>query len=188
MLNEAFGGQRLTGCMLDLGCGPADITLRVARHHPACELHGVDGARAMLCLGEAAVDRCGLGERIRLIEGYLPGAGLPRERYDAVISNSLLHHLADPMVLWEAIRAHGRPGAPVFVMDLMRPESREQAQALVDTYAADEPEILRHDFYHSLLAAYRPDEVREQLISAGLALEVKVEGDRHFTVSGRLPR
>lgn len=186
LMNAAFG-EPLTGCVLDLGCGPADITLRVARAHPGCELHGVDGAPAMLRLGREAVARCGLEGRVRLLEGYLPGAPLPRKGYDAIISNSLLHHLADPMVLWETIRAVGRPGAAVFVMDLMRPESREQAQRLVDEYARDEPEVLRHDFYHSLLAAYRPEEVESQLARAQLPLRVAVVSDRHLTISGRLP-
>ncbi|SCZ66292.1 class I SAM-dependent methyltransferase [Thiohalomonas denitrificans] len=186
LLNDAFGSEALRGCVLDLGCGPADITIRVARHHPACTLHGVDGAPAMLQLGKAAIARSGLEQRIRLIEGYFPGADLPRRHYDAVISNSLLHHLADPMVLWEAIAVHGQPGAPIFVMDLMRPASREQAQRLVDTYASGEPEVLRHDFYHSLLAAYRPEEIEQQVKTAGLSLQVRAVGDRHLTISGRL--
>lgn len=172
--------------VLDLGCGPGDITLRFARAHPACRVHGVDGAAAMLQHAEAQLAHSGLGARIRYIHGYLPDTRLP-SRYDAVISNSLLHHLADPAVLWQAIRRHGRPGAVVFVMDLLRPASREAAAALVACYAADEPEVLRHDFFHSLLAAYRPDEVAAQLAAAGLDLGVEVVSDRHLTVSGRLP-
>jgi hypothetical protein len=52
------------------------------------------------------------------------------------------------------------PGAPVLVMDLMRPASPAAAEALVEQYAAGEPEVLRRDFYNSLLAAFEPGEVR----------------------------
>jgi hypothetical protein len=52
-------------------------------------------------------------------------------------------------------------------------------------YSGDEAEILKRDFYNSLLAAYRPDEVRGQLSEAGLDfLEVDVVSDRHFVVWG----
>ncbi|HKK14459.1 MAG TPA: class I SAM-dependent methyltransferase, partial [Gammaproteobacteria bacterium] len=168
LYRERFGDTPGAGWVLDLGCGPGDITRRFALAFPGCRLHGVDGAPAMLRLGRADLGRAGLGERVTLMEGYLPGARLPRDRYDAVIANSLLHHLADPDALWQAVRTHGAHGAPVFIMDLMRPASRGQAQAMMDTYAAGEPQVLRRDFFQSLLAAYRPGEVRGQLDRAGL--------------------
>jgi hypothetical protein len=49
------------------------------------------------------------------------------------------------------------------------------------------PRLLRRDFYNSLLAAYRTDEVRAQLEIAGLGhLESETVSDRHFIVWGRL--
>ena len=51
-------------------------------------------------------------------------------------------------------------------------------------YSRDEPEVLRRDFYNSLLAAYRPEEVREQLDRAGLKrLRVEAVSDRHWLVA-----
>ena len=185
---ELFPDHPGHGTVLDLGCGPADIVVRFAQAYPGYRIHGVDAAAAMLAQGRKAVQQAGVGERVQLIEGYLPGASLPQPYYDAIISNSLLHHLADPMVLWETIRAYGRPGQPVLIMDLLRPRTAEQARALVQTYAADEPPVLQRDFHQSLHAAYRPEEVAHQILRAGLAgLEVRVTSDRHLVVSGRLP-
>ncbi len=187
LFRESFPDETITGRVLDLGCGPADVTLRFARAFPDCCIDGVDGAERMLHYGRIAVAQARLETRVRLIHGYLPGVALPCARYNAVISNSLLHHLRDPMVLWDTIKAYARPGAPVFIMDLMRPESRAQAQALVDQYAANEPEVLRHDFFNSLLAAYRIDELAGQLAHAGLThFTVHAASDRHLTISGRL--
>jgi SAM-dependent methyltransferase len=183
-----FPDLDLDGTVLDMGCGPADVTVRFAKAYPRCRVDAIDGAPAMLALGQARIEAAGLAHRIRLIEGYLPGADLPFAAYDAVIANSLLHHLHDPQVLWESIRRHGRPGAAVFVMDLRRPHRLEEADALVKRHAAGEPEILQRDFRHSLHAAYRPGEVRQQLNVAGLAaLNVAVISDRHLVVYGRLP-
>ena len=73
-----------------------------------------------------------------------------------------------------------RSGAPVLVMDLLRPESPEAAQAIVDQYAANEPDILRRDFYNSLLAAFTEDEIGSQLARMNLTrLLIDVPDDRH---------
>ena len=130
LFRETFPAEVAMGAVLDLGCGPGDITIRFVRAFPECVAHGVDGAAAMLAHGRSRLEREGLGERVRLIEGYLPGASLPLSGYDAVISNSLLHHLHDPMVLWQTLKAYAKPGAPVFIMDLLRPAGREQARVL----------------------------------------------------------
>ena len=186
LFRQRFGPE-LQGVVLDLGCGPADITVRFAKAYPKCELHGVDGSPAMLKYGARRLEQEGLTHRIKLILGKIPEVSLPQAFYDAVIVNSLLHHLPRPAVLWETIKRVGRSGAPVFVMDLLRPESKEAAQKLVTRYAASEPEVLKKDFYHSLLAAFRPEEVRAQLEEAGLShFQLEVVTDRHFIVYGRL--
>lgn len=173
------------GDVLDLGCGPADISIRFCRALPAVSLTGVDGAEAMLELGRQAIERHGLSSRLALECRYLPDATLTPARFDAVISNSLLHHLGDPAVLWQTVTHAAKPGAPVAIMDLMRPASLDEAQQLTERYASDAPAVLRHDFYHSLLAAYRPDEVRAQLASAGLAhFAVEAVSDRHLLIWG----
>lgn len=186
LFRQSFPGIEASGKVLDLGCGPGDITLRFARAFPPCHLHGVDGAAAMIELGMAALNKTDLKGRVRFIHSYLPVTTLPLAQYDMIISNSLLHHLCDPQVLWRSIQQYGRPGTAVFVMDLLRPDDEHQAADLVAQYATNEPEILRHDFFNSLCAAYRPDEVAAQLQTAGLDLRIEVVSDRHFIVHGRL--
>ena len=74
-------------------------------------------------------------------------------------------------------------------MDLLRPSSQAEAHALVDQYAAEEPDILRADFFNSLLAAYRPTEVQSQLQLQGLShLNLELVSDRHFIVWGQIRR
>lgn len=194
--NERFVGYFETtfpelraGSVLDLGCGPGDIVLRLASRHPGLVVHGLDGSAAMLQFAsELLHESPALGGRVQFIEGVLPGATLPLAGYDAVISNSLLHHLHDPAIFWRALQEAGRPGAAVLVMDLFRPGSVAAATALVAQYAANEPEILQRDFLASLCAAFEPAEVRQQLAACGLdTLLVTEVSDRHLLVSGYLP-
>jgi cyclopropane fatty-acyl-phospholipid synthase-like methyltransferase len=169
-----------TGTILDLGCGPGDIVLRMAHAYPGCRVDGLDGSAAMLSFAEAALAGSGLENRVRFVQG--------ESHYDAITSNSLLHHLHRPEVLWKAVRALGAPGAPVLVMDLMRPDTPEQAREIVETYAAEEAPVLKTDFFNSLLAAFEVGELRAQLDAAGLTtLGVEPVSDRHLIVAGRMP-
>ncbi|MDT8386947.1 MAG: class I SAM-dependent methyltransferase [Thiogranum sp.] len=182
---EKFG-TGVSGTVLDLGCGPGDICRRFANAFPACHVHGIDGSAEMLALAETAADNAEpahISYQLR----YLPDPQLPQQHYHAVISNSLLHHLREPSVLWDTIIQCARPGAAVFIMDLLRPDTRAEAEQLVELYAADEPEILKKDFFNSLLAAYLPSEVEAQLHRLGLTLKIEVVSDRHFIAFGRLP-
>ena len=86
------------------------------------------------------------------------------------------------------MRAYGTSGTKVFIADLFRPDSYEVAQAMVEQAASGEPEVLKQDFLNSLLAAFTPAEVREQLAQAGLSEQLRVEGltERHMLISGIL--
>jgi cyclopropane fatty-acyl-phospholipid synthase-like methyltransferase len=174
-----------SGRVLDLGCGTADVTVRLARAYPHVRVHGVDGAAVMLDEGGKLVRNADIRDRVSLELVRLPSRALAGASYDAVISNSLLHHLADTRVLWATIASAARPGAPVFVMDLCRPASTEAAHDIVNTYAAGESPVLRDDFFRSLCAAYTADEVQAQLVDAGLErFRVERAGDRHLLVWG----
>jgi 2-polyprenyl-3-methyl-5-hydroxy-6-metoxy-1,4-benzoquinol methylase len=112
---------------------------------------------------------------------------LPARRFDVITSNSLLHHLHDPQVLWKTIKHCHTPGGLVQVMDLYRPGNEIQAKEIVRAYAANEAAILQDDFYHSLLAAFTPDEISDQLSEAGLhCLTVSIVSDRHLLVHGKI--
>ncbi len=187
-LLERLAAGPLQGRLLDLGCGPADIPLQLARRHPGLQIDALDGASSMLDQARRNIDaEPGAGQRIRLICEHLPSAALADGAYRHVVSNSLLHHLADPQVLWQTVRQCAEPGALVLVMDLARPASEVAVDAMVETYALDEPEVLRRDFRNSLFAAYRIAEVETQLANAGLhELKVAMVSDRHLAVSGRI--
>ncbi len=191
--NQGFVNQFLAlypdvreGTVLDLGCGPADIPIRLLRNRPALRVAGVDASGPMIQWAEEATQRAGLQERIQLICRRFQDLRLDRPA-DAVISNSLVHHVPNPFQFWYAVKTFARPGAPVLIMDLLRPDTPEEARALVDRYAADEPEQLRHDFYHSLLSAFTEDEVAAHLAEMNLSrLLIDVPDDRHWIVSGRV--
>ncbi len=185
LFSQYFAGQDVNGFVLDLGCGSADISLRFARQFPETIIHGLDGAVEMLKRGEELIERAQLADRVELYEGLVPDAELPLDHYDIIISNSLLHHLHHPENLWQIAKRYARTGTLFFIMDLMRPESTNEAEDLVILYTEGEPEILKRDFYNSLLAAFSREEIKGQLREVGFDLfSVEQISDRHLCVQG----
>lgn len=173
------------GEVLDLGCGTADVVIRFARALPNIHIIGIDGAEAMLKIGSCDIARKGLSHQIKIKKCHLPDKCLSLDKFDAVISNSLLHHLNNPMTLWNTVARCARQGAPLFIMDLMRPDCTGTAQELVRLHAGEASKILQTDFYNSLLAAYKTDEIKKQLKAVHLDyLTVEAVSDRHLLIWG----
>ncbi|MEW6144974.1 MAG: class I SAM-dependent methyltransferase [Thermodesulfobacteriota bacterium] len=171
--------------ILDMGCGTGDITFRVAIALPGSRIDAIDGSAAMLHYAEEGLKNSpGLEGRVCFILGNIQEFE-PGKSYDLIVSNSLLHHLSDPAHFWLAVKRLSSPGTRVFIMDLMRPASVEEARSLVETYSRNEPDILKRDFYNSLLAAFEVGEVELQLEEAGLGgFDVAQASDRHLIVYG----
>jgi ubiquinone/menaquinone biosynthesis C-methylase UbiE len=180
----AYGSQ--LRIVLDIGCGPGDIPIRLARAKSSVYVIAVDASEPMVRLAGDAVERAGLERRVRIIEGRIPGLDVRRGGFDAIVSKDLLHHLPDAMVFWQEVKRVGRAGTAVYVMDLFRPETEQAARAIVESVSADESEILKSDFYNSLRAAFTPDEIRDQLREAGLGFEVDAVSERHMCIKGLL--
>ncbi|HYO09141.1 MAG TPA: class I SAM-dependent methyltransferase [Tepidisphaeraceae bacterium] len=171
--------------MVDLGTGPGTIPVMVARQRPQWDITAVDAAKAMTMIAGVSVKMAGVSDRVRVHLADAKSTGLPDGGFDIVFCASLLHHMPDPTPLWREIKRLAAPGALIFVRDLMRPESESAARRLVDTYAAEQSELLQEEFYRSLLSAFTVDEVRGQLAAAGLAsLNVEPVGDRNLDVFG----
>ena len=168
--------------VVDIGCGPADVVIRLAKAARHAAITAIDGSAPMIALGRTAARAAGVDDRLTLLHTRIPGPPPASQSFDAVLSKDLLHHLPDPRVLWNEVTRLGRPGAAVYVMDLVRPDSEETARAMVKEGAGSEHPILQHDFYQSLLAAFTMDEVRTQVATAGLDLTVAPIGARHMLI------
>lgn len=182
MLKSYLSSDRLTTA-LDLGCGPGDITFKFAKAFPETLIDSVDGSEEMLNFAKNVLaTKTELNGRINYIHSMIHEFRTSK-KYDLIFSNSLLHHLHDPMVMWNKIDEISSAETKIFIMDLLRPHSIKDALRLKQLYISNEPEILQKDFYNSLLAAFEIDEVKEQVSQSGLNnLKVEQISDRHMII------
>jgi ubiquinone/menaquinone biosynthesis C-methylase UbiE len=174
--------------VLDLGTGTAQILVEFCRRCDSVRVVGVDAAAEML---KVAADNVGAIRREAAVELRQADAkDLPFAdgEFGAVMSNSLVHHIPEPLaVLAEAVRVTAAAGL-LFFRDLMRPPDRPTLDRLVNVYAAGATDHQRQMFADSLHAALTLDEVRG--LVAGLGFDpgsVQATSDRHWTWAATTP-
>ena len=170
--------------ILDVGTGTAQIPIELCRRDVTCRVTAVDLAAEMIKLAERNVGNAGLTDRIRLQRLDAKQLPDPDNRFDAVISNSIVHHIPRPAsVLGEMFRVLC-PGGLLFVRDLLRPNDLPAVDHLVSTYAGDANPHQQRMFRESLHAALAVDEIRALIGQLGHAPEsVRHTTDRHWTLA-----
>jgi len=170
---------------LDLGTGPGDIPVRVARAKPGWRIWAVDASWAMLEHAKEAYSKANTVSSMGLLMSDAKVLPICNHCLDVVFSNSILHHINQTAMLWNDIKRVAKPGALVFLRDLARPASASDALDIVRKHAAKESQLLREEYYRSLLSAYTVDEIQDQLETAGLdTFQVKQVTDRHLDIWG----
>ena len=174
------------GAMLDIGTGPGHIPLLVCDAVPDARVVGIDLSHNMLRHAERHRSASSHAERIEYRIADAKGLDFPDDSFDAVYSNTILHHIPDPRpFLGEAWRVL-RPGGALLIRDLFRPDTPERADELVTLHASDADPYQQGLFRASLHAALTPDELREVAAKAGLeGAEVVVDTDRHMSLQHR---
>ena len=180
----SLAGARL----IDLGTGTAQIPIELAGRHAGCRILAVDLAGEMLKLARRNVAEAAVEETVEIEQ--VDAKALPWDdgQFDGVISNSIIHHIAEPAgVLDEMVRVL-KPGGMLFVRDLMRPDDAETVDRLVQEYAGNASPHARQLFHQSFHAALPLEETRQMVADRGGRSEfVRASSDRHWTISGRWP-
>ena len=186
MLLQSSGGSFADQArLLDLGCGPGNITARLAQRWPNCSVLGLDAAERMIAVADQRRRSAGVSsDRLQYGKALLPIHHTDRPA-DLIVSNSLLHHLHNPQQLWSSLMPLASPHCLVLHRDLRRPHSEASIDQLCQCHVADAPLVLQRDYRASLHASFTLEEVKAQLLQAGLGhLQVAAVEDRYLEVSG----
>jgi ubiquinone/menaquinone biosynthesis C-methylase UbiE len=190
-VNERFVSDLLAcgpiaGEVLDIGTGTGLIPIELCRRNEDVRVMAIDMSWHMLDQGRINIELEGLTDRIMFDLVDAKDLFYDDGRFSVVMSNGILHHIAEPsVVLREAIRVTA-PGGLIFCRDLMRPEDETTVKHLVETYAGQENEHQQKMFEDSLHAALNLGEIRgivQQL--GGEPAKVEATSDRHWTWSQR---
>lgn len=103
--------------VVDIGCGPGALVVRLARQHPDVEVVAVDGDPEALNIGRRKAEAAGV--RVDFREGLATAPPLEACSVDRVVMSLMLHHLL-PLQKVQALAAAFdllRPGGELHVVD-----------------------------------------------------------------------
>lgn len=114
---------RERGRAVDIGTGPGQIVVKLARKLTLWKFVGVDRSEGMITQAKTNLEAAGGGVAGRVQFQVADGNSLPfpEKSFDFVMCNSVLHHFADPGKLLSEIARLAKPSGAVLLRDLRRP-------------------------------------------------------------------
>jgi len=191
-LKESKKNLQRKPVFLDLGCGPGNITERLAAQWPEATVVGIDGSLEMLRL---ARERQYLVKKVSSLKGLsyikqdistLSSAQcIFPELADVVVSNSFIHHVHDFKDFLNALNFISKKGTLFFHRDLRRPITFDVALEIQQRHLPRAHPIMIRDFLSSLKAAYTVDEVQDYLEKSNWeSFNVTEVEDRYLDIIG----
>jgi ubiquinone/menaquinone biosynthesis C-methylase UbiE len=165
---------RERGRALDIGTGPGQIVIKLARRLTQWKFVGVDRSPGMIAqaqtnLASAGSELAGRAE-FQVADGNrLP---FPDSSFDLVLCNSVLHHLAEPEKLLSEISRLVNSGGAILIRDLRRP-GRFAYPLHVRWHGRHYSGVMYRLYCDSVRSAYTVPELK-QLLDSALLLRARV--------------
>ena len=167
-VDHALGLGVTEGHALDIGTGPGLIPIMLAGRVPRLRMTGVDLSEPMLQKARKAAEEAGVVDRLDFRPGDAKSLPFSEQSFDLVLCNSLLHHLPDPLVLFNEISRVAKPGGAILLRDLRRP-SRLEFPIHAGWFGRHYSGVMRRLYRDSLRAAYTRTELEDLLHRSRLA-------------------
>ncbi|MBR8830046.1 MAG: 2-methoxy-6-polyprenyl-1,4-benzoquinol methylase, mitochondrial [Chroococcopsis gigantea SAG 12.99] len=186
-VNQAFAHDTLNlapvkASVLDAGTGTARIPILIASQRPDWQIIAVDLSPAMLEIADKNVREANLSHCIDLQKVDAKKLPYGDDQFDLVISNSLVHHLTEPLPFFQEVKRVLRPQGGLLFRDLLRPASLTIVEEMVKAIGPDYSPQQTGLFSDSLRASFTLDEISALLSATGLHnINLYQSSDRHWT-------
>jgi ubiquinone/menaquinone biosynthesis C-methylase UbiE len=169
--------------ILDAGTGTARIPILMCQQRSQYLFTAVDLAQSMLIIGQRNVESAQLTQRIRLDRVDTKRMPYPDLEYDMVISNSLVHHLPEPLSFFQEVKRLVKHGGAILIRDLIRPESDREIDNLVSQLGGEYDPRQQELFRDSLKAALTLTEVQSLLDRVNIpGINLERSSNLHWTI------
>jgi SAM-dependent methyltransferase len=136
-VNTAFAQEAIAlvpkekAVVLDAGTGPGRIPVLISQMRPQWQITAIDLAANMLQIASQHLQQANLQQQIRLELVDVKDLPYADQVFDLIISNSLVHHLPDPLPFFQELKRVSKLHSGIFIRDLLRPIDEVRMNALV---------------------------------------------------------
>ena len=180
--------------IVDLGCGPGNISEKLAIKWPNTEVVGIDGSKEMILRAEYNKNISANQKKLKNlryicsdIKEFKSDNFLFKKEISLLVSNSLIHHITYIEDFFNTIKSLSSNSTVNFHKDLKRPLDEKSALELKAQCSKIYNETLTNDYYASLKASYTFKELKNFTLENNLSsLEVFEDGDKYLIVYGNV--
>ena len=180
--------------IVDLGCGPGNISEKLSERWPEVNVLGIDGSQEMIKEAESRILKSKIINKYRNLKYICTDIReinsheiLSKKEITLLVSNSFIHHIIDLDNFFKFIINLSSEETINFHKDLIRPKDEETALNLKDKCSQKYSIILTNDYYASLKASYRKNEIREKILELNLnSMNVFEESEEYLIVYGKV--
>ena len=173
--------------IVDLGCGPGNISEKLSMEWPNATIIGIDGSKEMILKAESRknLQKNSFKNLIYLCED-IKNIKLTditnKKNITLLVSNSLIHHLTFINEFFECIISLSTTETLNFHKDLIRPSNEKSAMKLKAECASKYNETLTNDYFASLQASYTVDELKCMILEKDLTHLNVLEEDKKYLI------
>ena len=170
-IDESFINRVLSlgvdkGLVLDVGCGPGQIPIKLVKRNPNLKIFGIDLSEGMLLKAAQLSFNEHLEEKLVFQTGNAEDIPFDDNSFDMVLCNSLMHHASDPVKVLNEIDRVCKPEGTVLIRDLRRPPFF--IELFISYNGRHYKGLLKKLYEDSVRAAYSKKELCSILEQSGL--------------------
>ena len=155
------------GTVLDLGTGPGQIPIKLAKRAPHIKVIGIDLSSAMLKIAEERARQEQVSSRVFFLKADAKLIPVETGSIDLLICNSTLHHFQNPILVFSEVNRVVKERGGVYFRDLRRPP-RILHRLHVAFFGRRYKSLMRKLYEDSVRASYTRSELRQLVAESGL--------------------
>lgn len=148
------------GIFLEVGPGPAFVSIEIASRIPQARITALDISETMIAIGRGNVADAGLSEQITFRRGDAAKMPFDDAEFDFVISSGSLHHWTKPVEVFGEIYRVLKPNKPAMIYDVRK----DATEGEVDKFSRQiKSWLMRWGLKHSIGESYTQQSIVELL-------------------------
>ena len=122
LANRALRGVNGAGKVLDIGAGPGMLAIELAKRAPSAQVMGIDPSDEMVSLAYGNVWHAPaeVRERVQFQRGSAELVPFPDKSFDLVVSTLALHHVKEPIKMFNEVARVLKPNGRFMIYDSRR--------------------------------------------------------------------